>query len=309
MDFANATIGKLDLDSMFAVWLMFRSPSGKEAIRVHYCSGTAPENELKDPRQACFEAGSLMNPEKDAAKNNFDEHVPAGSNMNLARPSSSRQVFARVIRMEEYVMQSDGSECGKYNFLEMSQMVHQKEYISLAQLISGLKLVVKEPAAVLENACSVFTAVLQTGIDPFGNMLPILDMIPGAWDWAKEKWRHEKGFGSVLSKSIWYKTRTGKKLAVIVSCKVGTPGKLYGLGADFVIALNPCMEVSGKRVGVRKFTVAGNGGLLVKNAIDALSQLESGWGYKDTGGIGGSPWENDSTLSLKQVVDTAIECL
>lgn len=300
----DCAIGKLDLGSMFMFWMMHRSVRGTKTVNVEYV-GSAKSEWLKNPEVTCLEAGSLQNLERDLAKNNFDEHVEAGTAVPR-RQSATHQIFERMAKLNDYVSYSDGSEAGAYKFEELGKVVHEKEFISLSQLISGLKLVIKNPSEILENACTIFETILHTGINPYGNMLAIVDKISGAKEWAEAKWKNEKGFAEALLHSIWYKLPSGKKLAVVVSAKWGTPGKLHSIGADYVICFNPSYEIHNKVVS--KFTIASDK-LPLWNLFEKLSEKEIGWGLKDTGTIGGSPFDEGSKLSVEEVVALALELL
>ncbi|MFH1767023.1 MAG: hypothetical protein ABH826_02935 [Patescibacteria group bacterium] len=88
---------------------------------------------------------------------------------------------------------------------------------------------------------------------------------------------------------------------------VGALAALYGKGADIVIALNPCYERAGK--AIRKFSVAGHD-VPVASVAEELNKLEPGWsGPSNNPTFLGSPWEEDSKLSLETVTDIVLSNL
>jgi len=91
------------------------------------------------------------------------------------------------------------------------------------------------------------------------------------------------------------------KLAVVETPWFGAPGALYARGAQYVIALNPAMELNGTTI--RKFTIGATGQRSVAAVLQALNWLEAGWGGNEAGTVGGSPRSCSSLLSLNQVVE------
>ncbi|MCD5401818.1 hypothetical protein LR013_04425 [candidate division NPL-UPA2 bacterium] len=107
--------------------------------------------------------------------------------------------------------------------------------------------------------------------------------------------------GQLTKLAGWDTTRTGLKLSYLETKFFGIPGKLYGCGAQVVVALNPDYN------GVRKFTIAGKN-IKVEVLKGRLNARELGWGGPSTGTILGSPWRG-SRLSLPEVIKIVKQAL
>ena len=183
----------------------------------------------------------------------------------------------------------------------------EKIFPSLAFLVASMLFAVKDPQEQMEQGLEILREVLHSGVDPYGSMEPILDAIPDAREWVRQKRMHELLTEEVCASAVWHTTKAGRKLAVVVTEWRGAPGALYGRGADVVIALNPRHEERGKVY--RKFSVAGTKGVVVTPALERIDELEDGWGGPAHGTIIGSPVGESSLLPLEDVVNVVVETL
>ncbi len=283
--------GKIDLDTLTALFVLGIDPT-RQAVRQ--ISGSASAEALRDPRAICLEVGGTGR-EKE---NNFDHHGPAsGSGTSL---SACAQALRRLARLVDYVDELDRG-------VRRAEEIVGGGFPSLAQLVSGMLLVERDPQRRVECGLEILRAVVQSGLDPYASIEPLLEHLPGATRWAEEKRRHDRAFEQVCAEAQWRTTAGGASLAVVETSWVGAPGALYGRGAIFVVALNPAMEAAGGKT-VRKFTVAGHR-QSVTALLEPLCALEPGWGGPQHGTIIGSPRDASSGLGLEQVVALAIERL
>ncbi len=288
--------GKVDLDTIAtALVLGLRS----EDVVFRAIAGSASSAALADSSVVAIEVGGSGR----TAENNFDHHSSNGSlaGLNL---SAAAQALERLARLIRYVDELDRGD----------RRAEQVEggYPSLSQLISGMLLVVESPNLRMEKGLEILRGVVQSGIDPYGSMEPILDNIPNARFYAATKREHDRKFEEVCESATWYTTHTGHKLAVVETEWFGAPGALYGKGADIVVALNPEMRKAGGTGTYRKFTLAVNRSvcdLTVTPALNELARLEQGWGGPDHGGICGSPLGRDSGLEMETIVQIVVEKL
>lgn len=283
--------GKVDLDTMTTAIVLGLNPA--ETV-FRFVTGSANAQALNDASVACIEVGGSGRTEK----NNFDHHAPpslAGKTINL---SACAQALERLARLVRYVDELDRgarrAEDGDGTFP------------SLAQLISGMLLCVKKPEERMTRGMEILKEVLQSGIDPYGCMEPILATIPEAKIWTSAKRKHDALFVEVCASAQWFTTASGKKLAVVETTWIGAPGALYGQGAEVVVCLNPAMECG--PTTIRKFTIAANNNSVLP-ALQELNKLEQGWGGPSHGTIGGSPQGVSSQLTAESVVRVVQESL
>ncbi len=282
--------GKIDLDTLMTMFVLGIDPARDVCQQI---AGSASAVMLADKSVACLEVGGSG----ETDRNNFDHHLPEGSNL-----SACAQALRRMARLVEYIDALDRGE-------RRAEDIEGGGFPSLAQLASGMLLVVKSPEQRLKCGLEILRAVVQSGIDPYGSMEEILDAIPHAHWWAKQKKAHEAGFETVCAEAEWLTTKQGRRLAVVETSWIGAPGALYGRGADLVIALNPVMEIAGGKT-IRKLTVAGHG-IPVTPVLDTLNELDAsrGWGGPAHGTIIGSSQTTDSLIDLAKIVEVVIEML
>lgn len=274
---------KVDLDTLLATFLMGARASESSIVSWRCVRGSASDEELSDPTVLAVEAGGSGR----TAENNFDHHGPGAPDK-----SSARQVFERLGRLVQYVDELDRghlNRLGRYAFP------------SLSQLVAGMLLSVSEPEEQMRRGHRILAAVVESGIDPYGSMVPILDEVPGARAWAETKRVHDEKGGEAIASATWYTTEGGLRLAVLETTWFGAPGALMGRGADVVVCLNPAHGDQ----KTRKFTVAvrRDRGVTVVPALEKLVKLEKGWGGPAHGTICGSPQESSSALGLEEVAD------
>ncbi len=306
----EALFGKVDLDTIVATYLLGARPGG---MKLRWKSGSASSEELADEKTACIEVGGSGA----VAKNNFDHHSPlADGGVNL---SACAQVLERLAKLVRYVDELDRGDRSmdrvraKKPFPDFAppEAVVQKlppisTFPSLAQLVSGMLLTVRDPEERMRQGLEIVDVVVQTGVDPYASMEPILDVLPQGRKWAEAKRVHDRKASEL--KPEWYITKSGKKLAVIETEWFGAPGELYGRGAEIVISLNPVYSENPATESYRKFTVAGKN-VVVRPLLEEISKLEAGWAGPPTGTIFGSPRGVSSTLMLEKVREMAIETL
>ncbi len=280
--------GKIDLDTLTAMLVLGIDPT-RQAVRQ--ISGSASAEALRDPRTLCLEVGGTGR-EKE---NDFDHHGPSmGTGSSL---SACAQALRRLARLVDYVDELDRG-------VRRAEEIVGGGFPSLAQLVSGMLLVERDPERRVACGLEILRAVVQSGLDPYGSMEPLLEHVPGAIRWAEQKRLHDRAFEQVCADAQWHTTASGATLAVVVASWIGAPGALYGRGATFVVALNPAMEAADGKT-VRKFTVAGHR-QLVTALLEPLQAREPGWGGPQHGSIIGSPRDASSGLGLEEVVALAI---
>jgi hypothetical protein len=289
--FREVLFGKVDLDTLTAGLVLGISP---EDHNLRSVSGSASAEELKDPKVLCLEVGGTGRGDE----NNFDHHPIQGEvKLNL---SAAAQTLERMARLVRYVDEVDrgirhDSHC---------------QFPSLVSLVSGMKLVVKDPEEQMRKGLRLMRIVLQSGLDPYDCMEKITDWMPETAEWIKAKREHEKCFAEATQNAIWFRTMTGIKIAAVETGWIGAPGALYGLGAHVAIVLNPKHEQSGKVY--RKFTIAVHRdlGINLSQSIQELVSLEEGWGGPAHATIIGSRQDGkDSNLPMQTVANVVTKNL
>lgn len=277
---------KVDLDTLLATFLMGARLCETSVITFRVVQGSASAEELSDPTILCVEVGGSGR----TAKNNFDHHGPGAPDK-----SSARQVFERLARVVQYVDELDRGRLDR---------TARCEFPSLSQLVAGMLLSVKTPEEQMREGHRILREVVESGIDPYGCMEPMLDAISGARAWAQAKRAHEALGPESVAHASWYVTQSGRKLAVVETEWYGAPGALYGLGAEIVIACNP----SHGDKKIRKLTVAirRDQGLTTTPFLLEVEALEKEWGGPAHGTICGSSQTHSSALGLKVVRDLVI---
>lgn len=297
MEFKEVLLSdKVDLDVILLSLLAGVDP---QQNNLSFVTGSASSEKRRDRNCLCIEVGSGL-----TANNTFDHHGDCSSPLQ-SRLSAAAQYFERIAVVVRYVDDVDRGEL---------ERVSKVGFPSLVQLVSGMQLMVQEPAKRLEFGQEIFRTILWAGINPYEqSMETILDYIPQARSWAEAKRVHEAKFTEVLEQAIFYKTQGGRKLGVIETTWIGSPGALYGVGCDLVIAFNPAHQIHGRTI--RKYTVASQrvkGISLLPDALSAIESLEllkggiGGWGGPDHGTIIGSPQNHDSALEMDDVVQVLV---
>lgn len=284
-------LNKVDLDTIATAWLMVGCAQAQP--RFTALRGSANAAQLADPTILCVEVGGSGR----MVENNFDHHDQRQPGLL----SSTMQVMARKMRIAAYVDAVDrGLEMGRHE---------GDTFPSLLQLISGMLLSAEKPEEQMAAGGEILQAVLETGIDPYGSMAPLYEVIPAARSWADRKRQHDRLFEEVAASAAWYTTAAGKKLAVVETTWVGAPGALYGRGADIVLARNPAFQSGGEVYA--KYTLAAHreAGVTITPALFELQKLEEGWGGPAHGTICGSPMGRDSTLTVEEVTQVIIQNL
>lgn len=280
---------KVDLDSALASLLMGARLCETSIMAMRVARGSASAEELSDSTILVVEAGGSGR----TAENNFDHHGPGAPDA-----SSAAQVYKRIGRLVQYV---DELDRGYLSGLDRC------EFPSLSQLFAGMLLSVKDPTEQMRHGQRILQEILESGVDPYGSMTPILDDMPGARAWAQVKREHDKKGGDAIASTTWYTTKNGRKLAVLETTWFGAPGALMGVGAEVIVACNP----SHGDLGIKKFTVASNRdvGVTVTPALVEIKKLEEGWGGPAHGTIIGSPMDRSSALAIEEVMRIVIETL
>ncbi len=285
---------KVDLDACTTAYVDGARP--KFNVR-HVPGGTASGEDRSDPYTMCIEVG-------DGGPRCYDHHSKEGSDKPacLQALEHARVLWQRQVKICEYVGQMDRGQI----FAESSH-----GFPTLSQLFSGMLLdeTLETPEQRFEQGLLIIHAVVESGINPFKCMEPILDLLPRGRHWAELKKEHNKNFEEVIATAKWYTTKAGRKLAVVESTWIGAPRELYKRGADIIVALNPAMSLGLQKI--RKFTVATrpHSGVVVAPAMDRLNSLESGWGGPTNGTICGSRKDASSNQTLEEVVNAVIETM
>lgn len=288
--FREVLFGKVDLDTLTAGLVLGICPEDQNLRSV---SGSASAEELKDSQVLCLEVGGTSRTDK----NNFDHHPIQGEvRLDL---SAAAQALERMARLVRYVDEVDRG-------IRHDSHCH---FPSLVSLVSGMKLIIKDPEEQMRKGLRLMRTVLQSGLDPYDCMEKIVDWMPESDEWIKAKREHEKCFVEATQNAIWFQTITGIKIAAVETSWIGAPGALYGMGAHVVIALNPKHEQGGKVY--RKYTIAVHRdlGINLSQAISELFSLEKGWGGPSHATIIGSPQGADSQLPMQVVANVVTKNL
>lgn len=291
--FREILFSKVDLDTIATSLVLGINPLDQKL----HCKGSASENELSDSSTLCIEVGGSGR----ISENNFDHHE-SSSFERIPDLSACAQALERLACLIRYVDEVDRGMRPDVQGAKIG-------FPTLVQLVSGMKLIVKDPEVQLAKGLEIFRTVLQAGIDPYGCMDIISRHLPEAQEWIQAKREHEQLFEEVCTHANCFTTENGINVAVVETSWIGVPGALYGKGADLVIVFNPSFEQSGKII--KKFTVAARkeSGLKVSPALSELNKLEKGWGGPAHGTIIGSPTGKSSNLSLTQVTNIVVACV
>ena len=289
MSIKSVLFGKVDLDTLLASYLM-GARMHEPSVSCRAVRGSAAEEELSDPTVLTVEVGGSGR----VAENNFDHH---GSDATVDL-SSARQVLDRLSRLVQYVDE-----------LDRGHRRHEDgcRFPSLAQLVAGMLLSVEAPEEQMREGHRILAAVIESGIDPYGSMEPILDELPDGRAWAEAKRTHDHQGAQAISSATWSTTAGGLRLAAVETEWFGAPGALMGQGADVVVCRNPAhgdQKVSKFTVAVRR-----DRGLTVTPALEELRKLEEGWGGPAHKTICGSPQGRSSVLGLEGVIEIVCSTL
>lgn len=291
MSIKTALFGaKVDLDTLLATYLMGARLCETSIISWRCVRGSASAEALSDPTVLAVEVGGSGR----TVENNFDHHGPGAPDI-----SSAAQVYRRIGRLVRYVDELDRG------YLDRTR--GQCEFPSLSQLVAGMLLTAATPEEQMREGHRIIKEVIESGVDPYGTMLPILDAVPGARAWAEAKRVHDTQGGDAIASAMWSETVGGLRLAVVETTWFGAPGALMGQGADVIVACNPAHGDA----KIKKYTVAAHRdrGITITPALIELSKLEEGWGGPAHGTICGSPPDRSSVLSMEEVVRIACETL
>ena len=326
--FRSVRVGKIDLDTCGAALLLGVT---REHEVVWLRSAQASQEELSDPSILCVEVGGSGR----VAEGNFDHHgagseglpsatlqawrslercpscghpvgerglgdpaefVPVVYMCEGGRPADEAVVLARMV---EYIniLDTEGPEPLRRLQREKKGFLRNAEPIfpTLADVFAGMLLTERDPVGQFRLGVEILQEAVHRLADPFGRM-PV-EEVAGWSAYAEATAENNRQIAKALRDAQWGKTASGLKLAWLESSFFGTPGALYGEGAQVIVAFAPRFGPA----GVPKFTVAGNG-IRVDSVLPELNARESGWGGPGTGTILGSPREG-SKMTLNEVVE------
>lgn len=311
---SSVRVGKIDLDTCGAAFL-FGVTRGDEVKVLR--SAQASQEELADPSILCIEVGGSGR----VAEGNLDHHGPGSEDLPSATlqawraqkacPSCGLPVESLPDPKEFHPDMCEGGTSAD----EAEALARLVEYIdlldtqgpaplarrqkgvfpTLSDVFAGMLLTTRDPLEQLHLGVEMLQEVIHNGFKPFGRM-PI-DKKPEWKAFAEATAENNRQIAEAVKGAKWGKTTSGLKLAWLESDFFGTPGALYGEGAQIVVAFSPRFGPN----GVPKFTIAGNG-IKVDGVLAKLNAREPGWGGPGTGTILGSPREG-SKLTLNEVVE------
>jgi len=277
-------IGKIDLDTVGAAWLL----GVNREDEVIVLRGEASKEDLANPAILCIEVGGSGL----VSEGNFDHHQEGG-------PEDS--ATAQAYKFADCDWNSPRVKKYLVDYIDILDTKGPRALgpkvegrcPTLSDVFAGMLLTTRDPVEQLHLGVEILREVYQKKIDPFGRM-PIEDN-PDWQAYTEAKAENNRQVAKVLEQAQWtYSVEYGTAIGYLESPFFGSVGALYGAGAEVAVVLNPNMN------GVRKFTVAGNE-IRMDSIISLLNEREPGWGGPPTGTILGSPREG-SNLSLEEVV-------
>lgn len=313
--FLRVVVGKIDLDTIGAAWLL--GVSDADDIRV--VRGEASAEDLADPNVVCIEVGGSGRVEE----RNFDHHGESSEDL----PSATKQVSEEDSvqgcvesdwkRIERGFSKPD-VQVGPSLIPPAQRII---EYINifdiqgpeeirrlssgeppfLSDIVSGILLVKRDSREQLLEGVRVLQLLAASGIDPFGSVQDLVEEHPDLSGYVEAKAENNRRIAEALENASWGFTRSGLKMAWLETSFPGALGALYNSGAQVVVAFNPDLK------GVRKFTIGGNG-VRVSSIQPLLNEVEEGWGGPGSGTILGSPKEG-SVMELSEVVRIVMDNL
>lgn len=325
----KVVIQKVDLDTALTSFLLGVS-SADDIVVVR---GEAAAEDLANPEVICIECGGSGEVEK----NNFDHHAPDkdlppacvqafqhyyrrdlflsptewGRHMTYLEfqlvpyvcPHLHNAPFEARLAVQEAlatlvdyvaILDTRGPE-------ELRQRSGLKEeaFPTLSDVFSGMLLCTKAPKEQLLLGISIFWALFEHNLHPFG----VMPELPEWEEYIEAKRRHKEAVAKALGRAEFFMTRSGRRAAYIMAEEIGVVSALYSQGAEVVIAFCPRY---GDPPGP-KFTIAGHG-VRVDHLLPYLSALEPGWGGPAHGTILGS-LRTGTNLTPQEIISLVREHL
>jgi hypothetical protein len=272
----KVVIQQVDMDTALTALILGISQND-DVTPIH---GEAGKKDLVDSKAVCIEAGGSGNIEH----NNFDHH-----NTEVELPPACVQAFKakseppEFKKLVNYVAAVDINPAGLPKLPE-------PVFPTLSHVFSGMRLKIKDPKEQFLAGIEIFKKVLDMKLDPFG----LMPEIPEWEDYLKIKRKQREDIEKAKKEAEIFFSKNGRKIGYLETNFIGTPGALYELGCQVVIAYNTQFGDSSRA----KFTIAGNG-VRVNSLLSILDKLEAGWGGHET--IIGSPREKETRLKLMQI--------
>lgn len=299
--FRRVVVGKIDLDTIGAAWLLGVS----SADEIQVVRGAASSEDLANPDVVCIEVGGSGQVEM----NNFDHHgegsedlLSATKQVFLSIPFAQKYEWWRGVFAPRWIPRwEQAEELVEYIDILDRQGPEEIRRLSsgeppyLSDIISGILLTKRDPKEQMLEGIRVLQ-LLNRGdflCGPFGTMFFFIERY-GLQEYVEAKAENDRFIAKALEKANWGSTRSGLKMAWLETSFPGALGALYNNGAQVVVAFNPDFN------GVRKFTVGGND-VRVNSIQPLVDEAEEGWGGPGTGTILGSPMSG-SVMELDEVV-------
>ncbi|MDD4271315.1 MAG: hypothetical protein PHF50_00755 [Patescibacteria group bacterium] len=284
---------KVDLDTVGTAFLLGINRADKVIVLRN---GQASEAELSDPGITCIEVGGSGR----TTENNWDHHDPDGPKESATKQGANEAVKFLTTHQQESV-----AKLKLVDYIETLDVLGpqalpeygQVEFPTFSDIFAGMCLITRDPVEQFQKGVEIISQIVM------GNYQSFFGTIRGFEKYSDAKAKNNRQIAEAVQLAKWSTTKAGRKLGYLETDFFGTPGALYGKGAEIVVAFAP-------RFGnppVPKFTIGGNG-IRVDAALASLNALEPGWGGPPTGTIIGSPREG-SKLSLEQVVSVVKEVL
>ncbi|MBQ7609194.1 MAG: hypothetical protein IJU76_14695 [Desulfovibrionaceae bacterium] len=268
---------KTDLDTLVTAVLLF--PELPYDIRS--VSSRAPEAYLADPSVVCIECGGSGR----VQENNFDHHdgcrvLPCAAEQAwdvLGRP----QKFAELVRYTAALDLGEGS-LGAY------------AAPSLSACVSGMLLSVRAETERFSEGFRIVSALMRADISPW-DIQALLDMEPRWMQYMEAK---EASRRALLTANVSVLLKEPYVLMTTVTAQPGVHGLLRSRGADVALAGNGSRWTISFGLRVPAY--------YVPQVVNALIELEEGWGGPVGGRIIGSPRGVASRLSLEDIANVLV---
>jgi hypothetical protein len=245
------------------------------ADRVEVVRGGACPQDLADPSVLCIEAGGSGQVDR----SNFDHHntsLPLAPACRQALEASGRDEPA-LRRLVDYVAAIDVAG--------PQALGPAPGFPTLADVFSGMRLSIKDPADQLKAGLTIFATVFREGLDPFG----VMPERPEWKNWIEAKRREDEGLARARADAEVFASRSGRKVGFLQTEYFGALGVLYELGCEVAVAYNPRFTPPSGGEPIPKYTIGGNHGVRVDHLLPRLNALEPGWGGPAHGTIIASP--------------------
>ncbi len=281
----KVVIQQVDMDTALTAFLRGVRPAD-EIVAVK--EQASPED-LANPQVLCIEAGGSGQ----VHLNNFDHH-----NTALPLPPACRQAL-EVSSRDEPILRRLVDYVAAIDVAGPQALGPAPGFPTLSDVLSGIRLSIKDPVKQLEAGLLLFATVLREGLDPFG-------VVPGRpeWQgWIQAKRREDEGLARARAEAEIFVSRSGRKVGFLQTEYFGALGVLYDLGCEVAVAYNPRFTPPSGGEPIPKYTIGGNR-LRVDHLLSFLNALEPGWGGLAHGTIIASP-RTGSRLgpeTLKQLV-------